>query len=59
MAAHAFAAIEYLLEETYLPAKWLAYKHSPVLAGIGEHPTDVEYRVSHTNILTYSCSQQV
>lgn len=36
MAAHAFAAVEYLLEETYLPAKWLAYKHSSLLAIIGE-----------------------
>lgn len=37
MAAHAFAAVEFLLEETYLPSEWLAYKHSPLLAAIGEY----------------------
>ena len=34
-AAHAFAFAEYLLEETFLSEKWLAYKRSPYLIVIG------------------------
>ena len=36
-AAHAFAFAEYLLEETFLSEKWLSYKRSPYLIGIGTH----------------------
>jgi len=33
--AHVFALLEYVLEEMYLPEKWLAYKRSPYLALAG------------------------
>lgn len=36
-AAHAFAFCEFLLSETYLSEKWLAYKQSPYLLVAGKH----------------------